>query len=336
MDTNQDFAVHVVGHEWAIDLLQRQHKNGRVPQSLLIVGPPNIGKSTVARFFAQYLNCRGDSPPCGHCPSCRKTISGNHPDVRILDNDAPLKIDDVRALQRELSLSSLEGDYRVAVLANFEQATISAANALLKTLEEPASQVVLILTALDPGALLPTIVSRCQVLTLRPVPDADMLQALQTRWQATTEQAELFTQLAGGRLGWAVNALTDEEFVARRRQYLDDLLDLLRMHRAERLAYAYEMSRDMAKLQEALTLWLTIWRDVLLLKSESQTKIINLDWQDVLRQVAAKSQISQIKEMVGRLQTALLNLNRNVNPRLNLEVMLLKLPLYPDLLTDTG
>jgi len=331
MDTGQNYAIEVVGHEWAIDLLQQQHRHGRVPQSLLVVGPPNIGKSTVARFFAQYLNCTGRPRPCGHCLSCRKVVSGNHPDVRILDDDAPLKIDQVRTLQRELSLSALEGEYRVALLGNFERATISAANALLKTLEEPAPQVVIILTAPEPAILLPTIVSRCQVLTLRPLPDANLLKALQQRWQAGPEQAALLTQLAAGRLGWAVRALADEAFIERRSQHLDDLVDLLRMSRAERLDYAQDMSRDSAALKEALMLWLTIWRDLLLLKSGSQTTIINLDWQETLLKIARQSSLSQIKEMVSGMQTALINLERNVNPRLNLEVLLLKLPLYPEL-----
>ncbi len=331
MNNSENFAVHVVGHEWAIDLLKQQHKNGRVPQSLLIAGSPNIGKSSVARYFGQYLNCQGDTPPCGTCISCRKVISGNHPDVRILDEEQPLKIEQVRTLQRMLSLSPVEGRYRVVLLSNFERATISAANALLKTLEEPASQVVIILTTPDPAILLPTIVSRCQVLTLRPLPEVEILQALQSRWQARPEQAELLTQLAAGRLGWAVRALTDEDFIARRTQYKDDFLDLLQMHRAERLAYAYAMSRNVAILKEALTLWLTIWRDLLLLKSGAQTKIINLDWQNNLQTIAQKSSIIQAKDMVVRIQTALINLERNVNPRLSLEIVLLKLPFIIDL-----
>ena len=332
MDEIQDFGIHVVGHEWAIDLLKRQEQNGRVPQSLLITGPPNVGKGSVARFFAQYLDCQGENRPCGSCLSCRKVMSGNHPDIRIFDDDSePLKIDQIRALQRELSLSPLEGRYKVALLCNFERATISAANALLKTLEEPTSSVVMVLTAPNPGELLPTIVSRCQVLTLRPLPEAEINSALQDRWQATSEQAELLTQLAAGRLGWAVRALADEAFVERRTQRFDDLLDLLRMHRAERLAYAQVMSRDAAALKETLTLWLTIWRDLLLLQSDSQTKIVNLDWQDVLQKLANRSNVFRIKEIIVRLQTALANLDRNVNPRLNMEIVLLKLPLYTDI-----
>jgi DNA polymerase-3 subunit delta' len=259
-------------------------------------------------------------------------VTGNHPDVRIFDQeDEPLKIDQVRELQRELALSPGEGNYRVALLCNFERATTAAANALLKTLEEPASQVVIILTAAEPGSLLATIVSRCQVLKLRPLARADVLEALQSRWGASPEQAELLAQLAAGRLGWAVRALTDEAFLERRKQRLDDLLDLLRMHRAERLAYAYELSKDVAALRETLLLWLITWRDVLLLKSNSQTKITNLDWQETLQRLARHGTISQASEMIGRLQIALYYLERNVNSRLNLEVALLKLPRYPDI-----
>ncbi|HRV95749.1 MAG TPA: DNA polymerase III subunit delta' [Anaerolineae bacterium] len=331
METTPDFKVHVVGHNWAIELFKQQEQVGRVAQSLLLTGPPNIGKSTLARFWAQYLNCVAEQRPCGHCSSCRKMMSGNHPDIRIFDENEPLKIDQIRELQRELSLSPVEGRYRVALLCNFERATTGAANALLKTLEEPASQVVLILTAVEPGSLLPTIVSRCQMLKLRPLANEPVLTALQSRWQTELAQAELLTQLSAGRLGWAVNALTDQEFLARRTRFLEDMLDLLRMHRAERLVYASELSRDTAALKEALVLWLILWRDLLLLLSGGQTKVINLDWQDQLQPIARRSNLAQAKEMVGRLQKAYQNLDRNVNPRLNLEVVLLHLPRYADI-----
>jgi DNA polymerase-3 subunit delta' len=299
---------------------------------LLLTGPANIGKSSVARFFAQYLTCQAEEKPCGRCLSCRKVVSGNHSDVRIFDEaEGSLKIEQVRELQRELSLSPRESQYRVALLCNFEKATLSAANALLKTLEEPASSVVMILTTPEPGNLLPTIVSRCQILKLRPLPSADILEALQTRWQAPPAQAQLLTQLAAGRLGWAVRALTDETFLERRSQHLADLLDLLRMRRAERLTYAFQLSSNVTLMREALTTWLIIWRDLLLLKSNAQTRITNLDWQEVLQNLAQQIQIPQAREAMTRLQAALYNLERNVNPRLNLEVVLLKLPHYADI-----
>ncbi len=333
MNETATYKINIIGHEWAIELLQRQVKNNRTPQSLLIAGPLNVGKATLARYFAQFLNCQNaDTRPCGACLSCRKVVTGNHPDVRLLDDDdQALKIEQIRDLQHELSLSPVEGRHRVAVLANFERATASAANALLKTLEEPASSVVIILTAPDPGSLLPTIVSRCQTVTLRPLPTQQVLAGLQQRWQAAPEQAELLAQLSGGRLGWAVRGLTDELFLERRSRWLNDLKDLLQMQRAERLAYAQELSRDTALLKEALTLWLTIWRDLLLLASGSHTRIVNLDYQDALQRLARQSSTHQAAEAVTRLQTALLNLDKNVNARLNLEVLLLKLPRYANI-----
>ncbi|MBN1995410.1 MAG: DNA polymerase III subunit delta' [Anaerolineae bacterium] len=319
--------IHIVGHQWAVDLLKRQVTTGRTPQALLLTGPRSIGKSTVARFFAQYLNCLANAKPCGVCLSCRKVVSGNHPDVRIWDGDEEtIKIDQIRELQRELSLSPYEGQYRAVLFCNFERATPSAANALLKTLEEPNPQVVLMLTATDPGALLPTIVSRCQILALRVLPTPEVATALQTFWQASPDQAELLAQLAAGRLGWAVRALADEKLLARREQYLQDLLNLGSMSRGERLAYANDLSQDPAMLQETLRSWLTIWRDLLLIQSGSKTRILNLDWQDTLQNLAGQSNPAQTKEMVVKLRTALANLDHNVNPRLNLETVLLKMP----------
>ena len=328
MNNINRFETQVVGHEWAIDLLNRQQHSGQIPQALLLTGPPQVGKSTLARFFIQSLNCQADSRPCGQCLSCRKIASGNHPDVRILDDDdETIKIEQIRALQRELSLSPYESRYRAALLSNFERATTSAANALLKTLEEPAEQVVLILTAIDPSRLLPTIVSRCQTVTLRPLSSQQIFEALQTKWSASPDQAELLARLSAGRLGWAVRALADKAFLERREQRLGELLELLKTSRAERLAYAHNLSRDYQAIKETLTLWLTIWRDLLLLQSGSQTRLTNLDWQESLQTIARQITMAQAKGMVARLHTALVNLEHNVNPRLNLEVALLKLPL---------
>lgn len=327
MDIKPPAAPQVVGHQWAIELLNRQIERSHIPQALLIAGPPHVGKSTLARYLAQRLNCQGAERPCGRCISCRKVSSGNHPDVRIFDqDDESIKIELVRELQRELALSPHESPFRVVLLCNFERATTSAANALLKTLEEPAGPAVLVLTATDPGKLLPTIVSRCQLLTLRPLPQPEIVAALQTRWQASPEQAELLGQLAAGRLGWAVRALADDHFLARREQHLQELLKLLRQSRAERLAYAQPHSRDPNTIKELLTLWLTIWRDLLLVQSGSQSRLVNLDWQQTLARLAGQIQLSQTIAMVISLRQALKNLERNVNPRLNLEVVLLKLP----------
>jgi DNA polymerase-3 subunit delta' len=295
---------------------------------VLIVGPPNIGKTTLATTFAQALNCTGNSPiPCGECVSCRKVVSGNHPDVRILDApDRTLKISEVRELQRELALSPHEGRWRVAVLSGFERATVEAANALLKTLEEPPAYVALLLTATEADVLLPTIVSRCQVVSLRRLSTAEVRDALISTWGAQPTQADLLAHLSNGRLGWAVQALQDESLLARRGEHLDHLITLMSENRVERLAYAADLSQNPALVKEVLALWLGWWRDVLLSASGSQVIMTNVDREDVLRQQAGQVTIRQAQRMLAQLRATASNLDQNVNARLALEVLLLSLP----------
>jgi DNA polymerase-3 subunit delta' len=240
--------------------------------------------------------------------------------------DQTLKISEVRDLQRELALSPHEGHWRVVVLSDFERATTEAANALLKTLEEPPPQVVLVLTATEADVLLPTIVSRCQVLSLRPLSTASVKEALMSQWGSQPEQAELLAHLSGGRLGWAVRALEDEGLLVRRDEHLDNLVSLMSKGRVERLAYAAELSRDLGLVREVLGLWLGWWRDVMLLASGSQVAIINVDQEPVLREQAGQVTIQQAQRMVARLRSIATNIDRNVNPRLALEVLLLSLP----------
>lgn len=322
--------MKVIGHEWAWDLLLNGLARGRVSHATLIVGPPHIGKTTIARTFAQALNCSSGPPlPCGTCISCRKVISGNHPDVRILDApDQTLKIGEVRDLQRELALSPHEGRWRVAVLSDFERATLEAANALLKTLEEPPAQVALLLTATEADVLLPTIVSRCQVISLRTLSTALVREALVSRWNAAPAQAELLASLSGGRLGWAIHALEDEALLAHRNEHLDRLISVMGQGRVERLAYAADLSRDAALVREVLALWLGWWHDVLLLVSGSRVTLSNVDRGALLRQLAGQVTVRQAQRMVAQLRSIVKSLDQNVNLRLALEVLVLSLP-YP-------
>jgi len=176
----------VIGHEWAVALLRRSLAENRVGHAYLITGSPQVGKTTLARTFAQALNCThpdADERPCDACRSCRLVSAGNHPDVPFIEPDgASLKIDQIRALQRQVALSPVEGRWKGYILREMERATAEAANALLKTLEEPPSHAVLILTASEAEVLLPTIVSRCQTVPLRPLSQQAIAQALVSRW----------------------------------------------------------------------------------------------------------------------------------------------------------
>jgi DNA polymerase-3 subunit delta' len=197
---------------------------------------------------------------------------------------------------------------------------------LLKTLEEPPSHVVLAVLARDAGTLLPTIVSRCQQVGLRPLPVAQIARALVERWGAEPEQAKLLAHLSGGRLGWAVRTLEDSAGLQRRAQRLDELGKLLDAPTTERFRYTERLARDPIATQETLDLWLGWWRDVLLLAAEADAPLTNVDQQSALRDHARRYGVERSTAVVEALRSAADHLKRNANPRLTLEVLMLDLP----------
>jgi DNA polymerase-3 subunit delta' len=256
--------------------------------------------------------------------------SGNHPDLHIVESEhvgASLKIDQVRRLEHTLSLTPFEGRHQVAILRRFEEATTSAANALLKTLEEPPAYVVLVVLARETDLLLPTIVSRCQHVPLRPLPTSMVEQALTERWGATAEQAELLAHLSSGRLGWAVRTLEDETALKRRARRLDELNILIDGSIVERFQYAEKLAQDPVATRETLDLWIGWWRDVLLVASEANASLTNVDRQDEVRNRARRFGVEESGGVVRALRSALEKLRQNANARLTLEVLMLDLPL---------
>ncbi len=317
----------VVGHKWAVDLLNRALASGRVGHAYLLTGPPQIGKKSLALNFAQALNCLDEERPCGQCLACRKIAHGSHPDVQLIEGEGgSLKIDQMRTLQHEAALSPLEGRWKVYIIRQMEQATAEAANCLLKTLEEPPAHVILLLTASQADALLPTIVSRCQVLNLRPLANETVQRALQERWGVDAERARLLARLSGGRLGWAVAASQNDTILARREKHLDEMMELLSQGQVERLGYAQQLSRNPEAAPELLHLWLSWWRDLLLAASDSSAGIINIDREDALRAQAQRYSLGQVRDFVEALRAAAWRLEHNANTRLTLEVLTLSLP----------
>jgi len=254
--------------------------------------------------------------------------SNRHPDLYwISPEKGSLKIDQVRDLTRQLALSPLEGPWQVAVLDRFELATPGAANALLKTLEEPPPNVLLALLAQQAEALLPTIVSRCQIIALRPIPRPIIEQALIELGSQGTSQAKLLSHICGGRLGWALSASASPDLLVHRTQILDDLVGLLRTDRVGRFAYAQSMSQQSAEsILETLELWIGWWRDLLLLTSHSPVALTNVDRTPELREAAAQWDIAAAKATLLALRSTMEQISSNANTRLALEILLLDLP----------
>src|SRR5690349_7699736 len=192
---------NIVGHEHSIDILRRILAAQQVRHAYLFTGPQRIGKTLLAQRFAQTLLCTGGpdpqrSPldPCNACLACRKVLHGNHPDLHIIarppDKQAIL-IEQVRALQSDSSRRTLEGRRNIFIIQDAQDMNLQAANCLLKTLEEPEHDVVLLLTVPDAGLLLPTILSRVQLIPMRLLTSAQIKNALVERWEVESSEVEL-------------------------------------------------------------------------------------------------------------------------------------------------
>ncbi|MDX1663729.1 MAG: DNA polymerase III subunit delta' [Candidatus Promineifilaceae bacterium] len=330
----------LVGHEWAVDLLSRSLHYDRIGHAYLITGPAHIGKTTLSRLFAQALNCEAPAPgdrPCGNCRPCRLIAVDRHPDVRLVTPEVSsrgkqtLKIETVRELQRDLSLAAYEARYRVVLLVDFDAATPGAANAFLKTLEEPPARVVLLLTASEADALLPTIASRCRLFALRPLPAARIASALESQWGLDAAEARRLSHLADGRMGWAVQALQEPALVEARSEKIAHLEAALAGNRVERFALADRLAKRAETLPDLLQTWTTWWRDLALLawQEGAGASVTNVDQTDTLRRLARQWEREQILSSLRQTQEAIWQLAHNGNTRLVLEHLFLTYPYAP-------
>jgi DNA polymerase-3 subunit delta' len=236
-----------------------------------------------------------------------------------------LKVDQIRDSRKTLVLKPYMSKFRVALFLRFQEANDNAANALLKTLEEAPSYAVLILTADNPEQLLPTIVSRCEVLRLRPLSIEGIKKYLESRG-VESGRAKLIAHISGGRPGYARRLVEDDVLLDKREERLNDLLTLLPASRVEKFAYADKLSRDKDSMRQAILFWLSYWRDVMLRTAQAATPLVNVDRNVEIEGLAGQLDLSSARKAVGNLENALEQMEKNVNPRLLAEILLLDLP----------
>ncbi len=317
----------VIGHEWAVRLLERSLARGQLSHAYLLLGPPRVGKTTLALALAMAINCTADVRPCGECRSCRLIAAGRHPDVRLIEGGEvrAIHIDQVRGLQREIVLSPVEARRRVVILTDFQGATSEAANCLLKTLEEPPAQVTLVLTATQQGRLLPTIVSRCQPLWLRPPASRAIERGLIDQLGVPEDLAQRVARLAAGRVGWAVEAARGGGVLREREEQIGSIQQVMAADVLGRLRCARDLSAQGSALPGLLDCWLSLWRDVLLWRAGCRDLICNVDQAAALDAAARSRDVPELLEGLRALGEARRRLEANANPRLTLEVLFLSL-----------
>lgn len=325
----------LVGHEWAVEMLKEHIRRDSVRHAYLICGPSGVGRRSLALRFAQALNCpnqKSPGEPCGKCKTCQQIERMQYADLSVIQAEkegGTLKVEQVRAIRQNLVLRPYQGKYRVALFLRFEEANANSGNALLKTLEEAPSQVVLILTAGSPEQLLPTIVSRCEVMRLRPLPVKVVEATLQERG-AEKAVASLLAHVSGGRPGYALRLVEDKKALDFRSRRLDELKSLLKSTRRERFVYAERLTdrkkEAEERFRETLQIWLSFWRDVLLCTSGAATPLINVDRSAEIQALAGRLSLPDATRLVSQAEDAIDKLEKNVNARLLAEVLLLDWP----------
>jgi DNA polymerase-3 subunit delta' len=326
-----------IGQPEALALFKHSLKAGSLAHAYLLVGAPHIGKMTLALDLARALNCQGDEPPCGQCQSCKRITEGKHADIRTIslnstrdlgDTKARVEIgiDDIRELQHNASLPPFEGKHKVFIIDGAEYLSTEAANCLLKTIEEPPPQVIILMLATEESRLLPTVVSRCQRLELKPLPINEIEKLLIESHGIDNAKAGLLARLSHGCLGWALSVSFDDSYLEQRNQRLNEMISLLTSGWDERFNYAARLANERKSAEEIIRLWLAWWRDLMLIKCGCKQAVINIDYEPIFEQSAKVLSLAEVKDFIDCLQNSLNQIALNANLRLVFEILMLNMP----------
>ncbi len=321
----------IFGHDWAVHMLQQHVAHDALRHAYLFTGPSGVGRRSLALRLAQAIQCQTPSAPgvpCKTCRLCKQVEAGQQIDLMVIQAEAEggtLKVEQVREVTKFLSTKPYSSPFKIVIFLRFQEANPNAQNALLKTLEEAPAHALLLLTADNAEQLLPTIVSRCEIIRLRPLSVEAVTEFLAAKG-VEAEKARLLGHLSGGRPGYALRLSADEKALAFRAEKLDDLRVLLAAKRRERFAYAEKLAKDKDLFRQTLLLWLSYWRDVLLRTAQAGAPLTNFDRAGEIEALVYKIDLSAARALTESMEKALDRLDKNVNARLLAEVTLLDWP----------
>lgn len=318
----------IIGHEQIIEHLQNAIELDKVSHAYIINGEKGTGKMLIADAFAMTLQCEKQARiPCLKCRSCKQTLSGNQPDIIHVSHEKPnsISVEEIRSqLNNDIEVKPYSSPRKIYIIDEADKLTVQAQNALLKTIEEPPAYAVVILLTSNSDALLPTILSRCVQLNIKPVQDKVLKRYLMERLKVPDYKADLSVAFARGNVGKAVALASSENFDMIKKDALDMLRYLEDMEIHEVVEWVKKIAEYKLTINDFLDI-LTVWfRDVLLFKATNDVNM--LIFKDEIQEIkkrAAKSSYSGLEEIVGAIEKAKVRLNANVNFDLTIELMLL-------------
>ena len=318
----------IIGQEQLKEHLQNAISMNKVSHAYIINGERSSGKEFIARIFAMALQCeKGGTEPCGECHSCKQAMSNNQPDIIYIGHEKPntIGVEDIRGqINNDIGIKPYSSPRKIYIMNEGEKMTVQAQNALLKTLEEPPEYAVILILTTNVEALLPTILSRCVVLNMKPVPDAKVKKYLMEELGVPDYKANICVAFARGNIGKAKLLARSEEFEKVKYEaitlvkYINDM-EINEIVKAIKKITEYKF--DVNDYLDILSVW---YRDVLLYKATKDiNSLIFKDELQQIRRVADRSTYEGIETIVNALQQAKRRLEANVNFDLTMELLLL-------------
>lgn len=325
----------IIGHEQIIAHLKTAVALGRVSHAYIFNGPELSGKRMLADAFAMTLQCETErgkriesAEPCMTCPSCKKALSGSHPDILYLAHEKPgtISVGDIREqINGNIDVKPYSSRYKVYIVDEAEKMNQQAQNALLKTIEEPPAYAVILLLTTNADAFLPTIRSRCVMLDLKAVEDRRICRHLMKHCQVPDYRAELCAAFAQGNVGRAMLLAESDRF----NELKDFAMQLMR-----RLPGIpdYELLQELKPLEDFkeeigdfLDLLTLLFRDVLLYKAAGDVgRLIFRGESHEIAQQAKRFSYRGLQDSLEAVETARRRIRANVNFELTLELLLLR------------
>lgn len=332
----------IIGQEAAVGFLREVVSGKKVSHAYLFTGIQGIGKTSSALAFARALNCTApvEGDACGLCVPCRQAAGGNFPDLEMVRPEGRvIRIEQIRELTRRIGYKTVSGLYRVSIIEQAGSLTVEAANAFLKTLEEPPPGNILILVAPDKKDLLQTIVSRCQKVSFRPVPAGLLSEWLNHNLGVPRDTAAVLSRLSEGSVGRALRMADSDELVSRMSIHIQSIVGLHAQSSREILSTAVDYAREEKRrinetedneeeggLSAVMELWKTCLRDMLLLKSGGLLDLLVFGDEDgALKRTARLYTIETLIESLMILERAQKDISRSRNLELVMETTLLAL-----------
>ena len=320
----------IVGQEQIKEHLQNALESGKISHAYIINGEKSSGKEFIAKVFSMALQCEtGGTEPCQECHSCKQALTANQPDIIRVIHEKPntISVDDIRVqINNDVAIKPYSSHYKVYILNEAEKMTPQAQNALLKTLEEPPEYAVILLLTANVNSLLPTILSRCVVLNMKPVSDTQVKKYLMEQLQIPDYKAEVCVAFARGNVGKAKSLATSEDFENVKNEALSLLKYIKDMELHEIIAAIKKITEYKLEINDYLDIMAIWYRDILLFKATKDANhLVFREELTALRQAASRSSYEGIENIIKALDKAKARLNANVNFDLTMELLLLEI-----------